>query len=158
MTEAERENIERACERLSIAYAYHVDFGDYDAFADLFAIDGVLEAGRPSNGREALRTGIKKSRSPLLRSRHVLTNVRIEVVDADHATGVTYLSLYRWVCDEAQPDGPLPLAGPAGVGHYQDRFVRTAEGWRFAHRKLFFAFHKDAPAPAASAVEVPAHG
>jgi hypothetical protein len=29
---------------------------------------------------------------------------------------------------------------PAAVGHYEDRFLRTAEGWRFARRKLHLAF------------------
>ena len=140
MNETERAEIERACERLSIAYAHHVDFRAYDRFAELFADDGLLDVGTPMHGKAAIARGMSR-RSDRLRSRHVLTNILIAVVDADHATGISYLTLYRHIGDESlQYDKPVSFKHPAAVGHYSDTFIRTDQGWRFASRKLEFAF------------------
>ena len=148
MQTVERIEIERACERLSIAYARHIDFKEYDQFAELFAEDGHLSAGSVRDGRAAIRQSLTQ-RSDRLRSRHVLTNVSIDVLDADHARGITYLTLYRHVGDESLRNEPIELRGPAAVGHYEDEFVRTAEGWRIARRVLRFAFRRaDAFPPA----------
>jgi len=139
MQELERIAIERACERLSIAYARHVDFRDYDAFVELFSEDCRLEVGGLVEGREALRPWLAR-RPDDLRSRHVFTNIHVDVIDADHARGITYVTLYRHVGKEALAREPIELAGPAAVGHYEDEFVRTAAGWRIASRKAQLAF------------------
>ena len=141
MQALERIEIERACERLSIAYARHIDFKEYDQFAELFAEDGHLNAGTVRDGRAAIRHSLTQ-RSDRLRSRHVLTNISIDVIDTDHARGITYLTLYRHVGDESLGDDPIALSGPAAVGHYEDEFVRTAAGWRIARRVLHFAFRR----------------
>jgi hypothetical protein len=70
-------------------------------------------------------------------SKHVCTNLRVDVHDADHASGVVYLSLYR--ADDVG-DGPGPLAGPSLIGHYEDTFVRTSDGWRIATRAAHVTF------------------
>ena len=134
-----QEDTTRACEALSIAYARAVDFRDYDAFTDLFAEDGVLDTGRPLVGNLAIVKAMQK-RPDELRSRHVLTNIFIDVIDADHARGISYLSLYRLIGQESLEAGPVPFTGPAAIGHYEDRFKRTDQGWRFEHRKLMLAF------------------
>ena len=141
MQALERIEIEHTCQQLSIAYARHVDFREYDAFVELFAEDAHLNAGHPFDGKEAIRKSFEK-RPDTLRSRHVLTNIHVEVVDSDHARGISYLSLYRHVGDESLTDDPIAFEGPAAVGHYEDEFVRTAEGWRFARRVLHFAFRR----------------
>lgn len=146
MQPSERIEIERACERLSIAYARHLDFREYDAFGELFTENGHLDAGGPIDGRAAIRASLDR-RPDRLRSRHVLTNIHIEVLDADHARGITYLSLYRHVGDESLGDDAIEFDGPAAVGHYEDEFARTAEGWRIARRKLYFAFRRAAAFP-----------
>ena len=139
MQALERIEIERACEQLSIAYARHVDFKEYDRFVELFTEDGYLDAGGALEGRAAIRRWLAQ-RSDRLRSRHVFTHISVEVIDADHARGITYLSLYRHVGDESLADDPIALAGPAAVGHYEDEFVRTPSGWRIARRVLRMAF------------------
>ena len=141
MQSLERIEIEHTCAQLSIAYARHIDFREYDAFVELFAEDGHLDAGFPFDGREAIRESFKK-RPDKLRSRHILTNVHIEALDSDHARGISYLSLYRHIGDESLGEDPIAFEGPAAVGHYEDEFVRTAEGWRFAKRVLYFAFRR----------------
>ena len=86
-------SIERECQKLSIAYANYLDLKRYEEFAELFGESGELAVGGLLKGRgEILRS--MANRSDKLRSRHVLTNILINVVDEKHATGITYLSLY----------------------------------------------------------------
>lgn len=140
MDEMNRAAIERQCKRLSHAYSKHVDFREYGDFVDLFADDAILNAGFELVGKEAIRQGMAK-RTDRLRSRHVVTNLLINVIDEDHAEGVTYLTLYREISEEARdPSNILSLNGPAAIGHYTDRYIRTPDGWRFASRILTFAF------------------
>lgn len=147
MDKNQRAEIERACERLSHAYSRHTDFREYDKFVELFSEDALLNAGGELVGKDTIRKAMSK-RSDKLRSRHVVTNLIVDVIDEDHAEGVIYLTLYREVSEEARdPSNVLGLQGPAGVGHYTDKYVRTPEGWRFASRVLEFAFQNPAAFP-----------
>jgi len=139
MTEDDIAAVERACTALSIAYARALDFRDQDAFVALFTEDAVLDAGQALHGREAIRESLRR-RPDELRSRHVITNVFIDVLSPDEARGISYLTLYRHHGEESVRFGPAPLCGPAAVGHYEDRYVRTAAGWLFRSRHLQLAF------------------
>ena len=133
--------IERHCEKLSIAYARAIDFNDHAAFADLFAEDGVLNAGRELKGRDAIVKSLTR-RPAELRSRHVLTNIFTEVISGTEARGISYLSLYRHIGPASLEATAIEFAGPAAVGHYDDRFVLTGDGWRFKQRQLHLAFRR----------------
>jgi hypothetical protein len=142
MDDETRRIIEDECTKLSIAYARHVDFKEYDQFVGLFAQDGELNTtGKAVKGREKI-TKAMALRPEGLRSRHVLTNIYIKVIDEDHAEGLSYLSLYRHTGEglDVNDQSPRIISGPFAIGHYADRFVRTGEGWRFASRVLHFAF------------------
>ncbi len=139
MEEHDIEHIRRACTALSIAYARAIDFRDYDAFLELFTEDAVLDAGRRLDGREAIRASLRH-RDDRLRSRHVISNVFIDVLSAEEARGVSYLTLYRHHGEASLGPAPAPLSGPAAVGHYEDRFVRTGASWLFRARRLHLAF------------------
>lgn len=143
VTDLETLWIERACARLVVDYAHWVDFGDAERVADLFAPDGVWEVGESLfEGRDAVRDMLR-SRQQMTerRSRHVCTNLAIDVLNADHATGLVYLSLYRHDFETAEAsEGLAPCGPPLAVGQYRDRFVRTEEGWRFALRRAELAF------------------
>ena len=141
MDAAARREIQFDCRELSIAYARTLDFCDYDAFANLFTDDAVLSAGPLIEGREAIRNWLAK-RPDELRSRHVLTNIFIDPVDADHARGISYLSLYRHLGEESRAPDPVTFDGPVAIGHYDDRFLRTDAGWRFERRTLQLAFRR----------------
>lgn len=140
-TEASDAQTITACEALSIAYARAVDFRDYEALVALFAEDGVLDTGKPLKGQAAIAAALAH-RPDELRSRHILSNIYIDVRSATEARGISYLTLYRHVGPESLKGEPVPFDGPAAVGHYEDRFVNTADGWRFARRKLHFAFRR----------------
>jgi hypothetical protein len=140
MQEQQIRNIREDCQALSIAYAQAIDFRDYDDFVALFAVDGVLDLGRPMQGRNEIATSVSQ-RPDALRSRHVISNIFIDVIDADHARGISYLTLYRHLSTDANPPSqPIDSAGPAAIGHYQDQFTRFEEGWRFQSRTLHVAF------------------
>src|SRR5262245_6623843 len=146
MDPIQRIAIERECEQLMIAYARGIDFRDYDNVASLFTEDGVLDIGNPLEGRAAIQAAL--SRRPYeLRSRHVLTNLFVDVVSDDFARGICYLTLYRHAGPESLERGPIEFERPAAVGHYQDRFVRTAEGFRIEQRTLHLAFRNSALLP-----------
>jgi hypothetical protein len=143
LDDRERHEIERACEALSIAYARAIDFRDYDAFPLLFAENGVLDVGHKLEGRAAIASSVRQ-RPDALRSRHVISNTFVDVLGPDDARGIAYLTLYRHHGPESLGRGPAPLRGPAAVGHYEDRYVRTGEGWLFASRRLQLAFRDPA--------------
>ncbi len=139
----EVERIVQVCTRLSFAYARAIDFRDYDALPLLFAEDGTLDVGGALHGREAILESLRR-RPDELRSRHVITNVFVDVLGADDARGIAYLTLYRHHGEESLRAGPVTLSGPAAVGHYEDRFVRTDQGWLFRRRRLHLAFRDPA--------------
>jgi SnoaL-like domain len=142
MDDQTRRIIEDECTKLSIAYARHVDFKEYDRFVLLFSEEGELNVtGKTVRGRENL-TRAMAARPENLHSRHVLTNIYIRVINEDQAVGISYLTLYRHIGEglKGNDSGPRIISGPAAIGHYEDRFVRTREGWRFASRVLHFVF------------------
>jgi ketosteroid isomerase-like protein len=124
-----------AIEALQARYCRFVDSGyavagdDPDAFAALFAEDGVwAAAGEPVVGRAAIRERAVAGR----RFRFHLAANPIVDLDGDRATG-------RWHVLVA-------LTGRDGeaqwlAGRYVNELVRTPEGWRFAAVRFVRAFH-----------------
>lgn len=139
MTDDDIMRIERACTWLIVGYARAIDFRDQEAFLELFTADAVLELGETLRGHDAIRAFLGR-RTDSLRTRHVVSNVFVHVLNEAEARAVSYLTLYRHDGDESRRFGPAPLEGPAAVGHYEDRFVHTDAGWRFASRRLQLAF------------------
>jgi hypothetical protein len=145
MDDLQRLLIERECERLVTRYCHHVDHGEAAKIADLFSEDGVWAApGVRMGGRQQLLKGFGAREANTARmSRHVCNNLLLDVIDEDHAEGTVYLTLYRHEGEEERKISPLK--GPALVGEYRDRFVRTANGWRFAERRIVVNFlHEEA--------------
>ncbi len=124
MTEAERRAIEADCARLIALYANLNDAAQWDAVVALYAEDGVMirptAPDAPLEGRAAILAAFKGR--PPRKTRHVCSNVVIEVLSATEASGESAMILF-------QPDG-APLAGS-----FHDRFVLTTDGWRFAERR-----------------------
>jgi hypothetical protein len=134
---------ERDCERLIVEYARRLDLGEPERVAELFADDGVWEMpGRLRfEGRAELEAAFPtRMDKPGRTARHVVTNVAIDVVSRDEATGFCYLINYRHDSPTGEPETPAPAEGPMYVGQYHDRFVRTAEGWRFKYRRSEIGF------------------
>lgn len=137
LTTAERIEIERACERLIHGYSRALDLGDLSAAADFFAQDGTF--ARPMMpdqviaGREAIRAALLTRPKGLL-TKHLSTNVMIDVESPETASGISYLTMIS----TTPPEGAKPphvSNGPVWFGEMQDRFVREGGVWKFAERR-----------------------
>jgi len=140
LDDATRRAIQQDCETVEIAMMRAVDLRQYDQAADFFTSSAVLDVGTPLIGKDAIRAWLV-DRPSELRSRHVLTNVLVEVIDADRARVTSLLTLYRDL-GESRAGEPSPLASPAAVGDYSSELVRIADGWRIQTRKLDMAFRR----------------
>lgn len=134
---AERIEIERACERLILEYSRALDLGDMNAAADCFAEQGSF--ARPMtpdqviSGREAIRASLL-TRPKTLLTKHLATNMMIDVESMDTASGISYLTMISTTPAEgAKP--PYVSAGPIWFGEMRDRFVRENGAWKFLERR-----------------------
>lgn len=135
--------VERDLHRLLVEYCALVDFGEAERIADLFTADGVWESsdGVVMDGQAAIRAGFGRRQGIRRRSaRHVITNLWLDVASADAASGRCYLINYRHDSPSGEAEVPAPVDHPKYVGEYHDRFVRTPDGWRFAHRRFDLGF------------------
>jgi hypothetical protein len=106
-------------------YTYNGDRGRVTDLAACFAADGVIEyPGNRAVGPEAIATALSSGPANPARTfvRHHITSPLIEV-DGDNATARAYFAVHS--------DN-----GPDHSGTYNDKLVRTAQGWRFAHRQV----------------------
>ena len=126
------------CERLSYNYARWIDLGQAARAAELFTDDAelVLTAG-PMVGREEIDSFFAKRQTAPVVSRHVITNVIVDVLGEQEASGMAYITFYRQPLGD---QGPAPVAPPVSVGHYDDTYRLTAAGWRFSSRRSVVAF------------------
>jgi hypothetical protein len=134
---AERIEIERACERIVYAYSRALDLGDMSAAADFFAENGSM--ARPMapdvvvQGREAIRAALL-TRPRTLLTKHLATNVMIDVVNRDEARGLSYLTMIS-TTPPAAAAMPYVSAGPVYFGEFKDRFVRESGSWKILERR-----------------------
>lgn len=132
--------IERECERLIAQYCHFVDHGEAARIADLFTEDGTWRNINVSmDGRDGIRTGFMKRQNNQGRmSRHVCTNTLIDVISETEAKGVVYMSLYFHDGEAGRETSPTDCLQK--LGEYQDRYVKTDEGWKFATREVVSNF------------------
>jgi 3-phenylpropionate/cinnamic acid dioxygenase small subunit len=125
---------------LIAALAINADTGEIDEYGALFTEDAVWEM--PANPAMGLEASVKKGRADIVagvRERrasgvqgpgsgtwHSITTQQIEIT-GDEATGRVY---YQFL---GKVDG---TPGVLTLGRYADRYVRTGDGWRLAHRVI----------------------
>lgn len=130
--------IERACTRLVLRSIRAFDEQDWGAYAGLFTADGVFiranEPDRPLAGREAIREALA-ARSATRLTRHLCTNIEIDVLDARSARGLCYLLLYAGDASQPERAAGRPSDAVQRVGEYRDSFVSTSDGWRLSRRE-----------------------
>lgn len=119
-----RRAIEWECARLINLYANLNDAARWPEVADLYAEDGLMTRptapDAPVVGRAAILAAF--SARPPRTTRHICANIVIDVESATAARGRSAMLLFT--------GGPAPL-----VGGFDDRFVLTDAGWRFAERR-----------------------
>ena len=118
----------------------HLDNQEFDRLADLLAPDGVWHrAGKELRGRAMLLAAMD-ARGATRRTRHLITNLIVDAIDADHAEAVFYSTAF--VCTDAAPDVIAPMELPSSIGTYRATFVRMPDGWRIAALKSQMTFRR----------------
>lgn len=126
-----------AIERLVHRYAWLVDHGEADKAAELFTDDGrLLGVGSDKIGRAVIADwGRQRAAMSERRSLHVHTNLLIEAIGDNEASGCSIVTVYRH-----DGEGPAP-AVPLVVAEFADLYRKGSDGaWLFAERRLTVAF------------------
>lgn len=137
MDDLTRIAIEWDCTRLINLYMQRNDAGDWDGVAELFTEDGLLARptlpDKPYVGCQTILDGFR-SRPAGIVTRHVVSNIVVEVESETEARATCVMLLYRGKTNE---DGSLPSHDPADplIGTFKDRLRKTAQGWRFTERR-----------------------
>jgi uncharacterized protein (TIGR02246 family) len=142
---------ERACERLIYQYARFVDSGEAARIAELFTDDGVWTAadGRSMDGQDQIRAAFT-ARQALTRrlSRHVITNVLVDVDSDSEASGTACLVNYRHDGTGDPVERPGPARHPKFVGDYHLEFRNLDGEWRIARLRFDLLFLRRSQPPA----------
>ncbi len=137
--------IERACEKLVLDFAACVDAQDFARLRELFAADALF--ARPTDPDTVVRGADNIVNSYLSRPRtritqHLCSNVQITVHSGERATGTCRVLLFT--ADVGEPEIPgkgRKASASRLVGRFDDQFVRTPQGWRFAERRGRLLMH-----------------
>lgn len=120
------------------AYCRHADNLDGDAMAELFVEDCVssfLPGGGEAilQGREALRGFLNSALAVTVSGSHHISNAELVFEAPDRV--VMHCYMYSW----QRFDGFPATADCHRWGRYENRFVRTPQGWRFDRLRLVSA-------------------
>jgi hypothetical protein len=143
MGNTEIQAIEQACSKLITQFAVFNDLGHYEELANLFTGDGrYARPTDPDNfaeGRAAILAAFESRPRDKL-TRHLITNILVDVTGPASASGFCYVTQYSG--STATPAAKFGHQANAAqlVGEYTDEFVLTASGWKFRQRsgKLIF--------------------
>lgn len=131
-------------EDLVARYLFAMDWNDYDAYAECFAEDGVLDyAMGTTRGREEIRAEAKRFKANVgtifvrpdgspAKLRHVIAHQAIRI-DGDRAWNTGF-----WF--EMADDGPEGALRMGSFGHYEDELARIGGQWLFRRRKIYNEF------------------
>jgi 3-phenylpropionate/cinnamic acid dioxygenase small subunit len=129
--QAPRGTAEREITALVHEYARRLDAGDLDGVAALFehATWRSTETGQTLEGTERIRRVYDRvvlyDGSP--RTKHLITNLDVELLDTDTASAHCYFTVLQGVV----PGQPVDVILS---GRYVDRFEKVGGSWRFADR------------------------
>jgi uncharacterized protein (TIGR02246 family) len=119
----------QAINELFIDYGEHLDAGDFDAYAELFAVDGEVLLGPMgrATGRDDIKALMRTTMADKVGSTyHIISSPRVTLHD-DRAT-----TTVMWSVAALDDDG---LARVTMVGHHVDQLVKIAGRWYFQRRK-----------------------
>jgi uncharacterized protein (TIGR02246 family) len=118
-----------AIHQLFIDYGEHLDSGDFDAYANLFAEDGEIFLGPigKAKGRSEIKAlMVSQLAADVGTTFHIISSPRV-TIDGDSAR-----STVMWSVAVLADDG---LARISMVGHHVDQLTRTPDGWKIQRRK-----------------------
>ena len=113
-------------------YAQALDSRDWDLLRSCFTDDAVadfLDLGGVNEGPEAIVALCRQALEGLDASQHLI-GTPLATIDGDRATATCYLQAQHVF--QGAPGGDHYLV----AGTYEDRLIRTPDGWRIEHRTL----------------------
>jgi hypothetical protein len=112
-----------------IRYATGIDFKDWALLRTCWTEDVDVDYGEVGqySGADAITGLMEQLHNAMGPTYHRLTNFAINV-DGDRATARSYVHAVL----QAIPDDAASWV--EALGHYDDEFVRTSDGWRIARR------------------------
>jgi hypothetical protein len=137
----DRVSIQRDIEQMIFRFFLHLDEQEYDQLSALMAPTGtwlrndVLLKG-PEDVREAMR-----SRPVGFTTRHLVTNIIVDLADNHHADVTYYMTVFVHSGD-AKPTGPVKMDVPMHVSIFRQKVVRTSADWRIAELYGTQTFHR----------------
>ena len=131
----QRRKIQQECRDIIVNLVTLSDRGSADEALAYFVADGVwVRGGKPMAGHPQLLAYFN-DRTPGMLTRHLVSNMMIDVIDDRTATGLSYYTAYVHDSGPAALTLPAPLGIPFSVGEWHDRFRLTDNGWRIVHRE-----------------------
>jgi 3-phenylpropionate/cinnamic acid dioxygenase small subunit len=112
-----------------VRYATGIDTRNWPLFRTCFTPDVRADYGQIGvwNDVEGITEFMRTAHKDMSATKHMMSNFLVDV-NGDEARVMSYVHAVLVVTDE-------PLTWVDAVGHYEDVFVRTAQGWRIADRK-----------------------
>ena len=137
MTETETLLIEQACTRVVTRFSNYNDQRDFDALSSLFTEDGAF--ARPTDpdnyitGRDNILTAFKARPNDRI-TRHLITNIVIDVIDAHRALGTCYATLFMATADAEPAMFGVKASASQLIGEFDMDFQLTGDGWKIARQ------------------------
>lgn len=112
-----------------VRYATGIDRRDWEAFRTCFTDDVLAEYEGIAtwNGVDEITDSMVSSHADMGHTMHRISNIAV-TVDGDTAEARSYVDAILMSADGTSGLNP--------VGFYEDRLVRTTDGWRIAHRRF----------------------
>ncbi|CAE6843452.1 hypothetical protein R69746_07029 [Paraburkholderia aspalathi] len=140
LSDAEEAAIRDICERQILKFARLNDAGEHQALAAMFTETGTF--ARPTDpdnfvqGRDTIFVFFRDR--PARRTRHIMTNILVEVESAEraHAHSLVTLFVGPEKSETLQCDAVL-------VGDFHDRLEKVGDRWLFAERRGNLTFKSE---------------
>jgi hypothetical protein len=143
MSSIERTVHEAACNRLSLAFAAHVDARAFQQASALFCADAVWDHVTGTYRAPKAIYGALAALPADMRTRHFVTNINVELIAEGVARGRSYVMLYQG----AIPADGLPVCATAPViAENEDEYRQLDGSWKILLRTTRLTF---APSEAA---------
>jgi hypothetical protein len=133
----ETQSIELACSKLCNQFAVFNDAGSHEELVALFTEDGrYARPTDPDNfvsGRAAILAAFKARPKDRI-TRHLITNIVVNVTGVKTAQGICYVTLFNGSTANPAEKSGFKANAAVLIGEYRDEFVLTATGWKFSQR------------------------
>lgn len=124
--------------QLLARYGRVADVGPWHGMRDLFTEWATFDLGSTTlSGQAEILAFYERAAENRIPTRHVISNVLVEMKGDREANVVSTLTLYN------EQRGTTP----ALIGDYVDRLVREGKTWRFAERAFVLAFRSTSTPP-----------